>query len=118
MKIRKKVNNISEYIQDQPKDIRKSLKTLRQAIKKIAPGAKEEINYGIPTFKLNGNLVHFASFKEHIGFFPTPSAIIKFKKELTPYKTSKGTIRFPPDKPLPLALIRKIVRYGVKENLK
>ena len=108
---------IDEYIASFPNNIQDFLKTLRKTIKESAPMAKESINYGIPTFKLNGNLVHFAAFKNHIGFYPTPSAILVFKKELTPFKQAKGSIQFPIDTPLPLQLIKKIVQYRIKENL-
>lgn len=82
------------------------------------PDAEETISYGIPTFKLNGNLVHFAAYKNHIGFYPGSSGVNKFSEKLTQYKYSKGTIQFPINKPLPYGLIREIVRFRVKENLK
>lgn len=85
-------------------------------VRKAAPEAEEAISYGIPTFKLHGNLVHFAAFKNHIGFFPAPSGIAAFKKELAAYKGAKGSVQFPLDQPLPLALITKIVKFRVKEN--
>ena len=107
---------IDEYISKFPKDVRDVLEELRLAIKKTAPKAKETIRYGIPTFTLNGNLVHFAAFKNHIGFYPTPSAIEAFKKELSPFKQSKGTVRFPLDKPIPLELVKKIVEFRVQNN--
>lgn len=112
------LQTIEEYIGNFPKDVQKPLRILRSAIKKLAPGAKEVISYGIPTFKLNGNLVHFAGFKTHIGFYPTPSPIAHFKKELAKYSTSKGTIRFPLNKPLPMPLITKIVKFRLKQNIK
>jgi uncharacterized protein YdhG (YjbR/CyaY superfamily) len=115
-KQRQQSNNIDEYISNFPKTVQYSLKKIRQVIKESAPEAEETINYQMPTFKLNGNLVHFAAFKTHIGFFPTPSAIAAFKKELSKYKTSKGTIRFPIDEPIPFDLVRKIVKYRVKQN--
>ena len=86
-------------------------------IRDSAPNAEEAISYQMPTFKLNGNLVCFAAFKNHIGFYPKPSVIETFGKELSNYKVSKGTIRFPLDKPIPFDLVRKIVKYRVKENL-
>lgn len=107
---------VTEFISKYPDDNRKILTKIRQVIKKAAPKAQEAMAYGIPTFKLNGNLVHFSGFKKHIGFFPAPSAIIAFKKELAAYKTTKGTIQFPLDKPIPYMLITKIVKYRVKEN--
>jgi len=90
---------------------------MRQTIQNPAPNAKEAISYQIPTFKLNGNLVHFAAFKDHIGFYPTSSGINKFKRELSNYEVSKGTVRFPMNEPIPFDLVRKIVKYRVKENL-
>jgi uncharacterized protein YdhG (YjbR/CyaY superfamily) len=112
-----KFDNIDEYIALFPAEIQVLLQKIREAIKKSAPEAEEVISYGMPTFKQNGNLVHFAAFKDHIGFFPTPSGVVAFKKELEPYSTSKGTIRFPMDKPIPFALIKKIVEFRVRENL-
>lgn len=114
--ITKKNINIDEYIAEFPKDVQKILKNLRQEIKKSAPKAEEVIKYGIPTFVLNKNLVHFAGYKNHIGFYPAPSGIKTFKKELSKYKTSKGAVQFPINKPLPIALIKKIVKYRVVEN--
>ncbi|HEY96383.1 MAG TPA: hypothetical protein G4O15_15770 [Dehalococcoidia bacterium] len=107
---------IDEYIAEFPGDIQVRLYNMRQVIREAAPNAKETISYRMPTFKLNGNLVHFAAFKKHIGFYPTPSAISVFEKELAPYHTSKGAIQFPHDKPIPYELIEKIVKYRVKEN--
>lgn len=107
---------VDEYISTFPKDIQKILEQVRQAIKKSAPEAQETINYQIPTFKLNGNLVHFAAFKNHIGFYPTPAGIEKFKSELSTYESAKGSVQFRLDKPMPLSLIKKIVKYRVKEN--
>jgi uncharacterized protein YdhG (YjbR/CyaY superfamily) len=100
-----------------PKDIQNKLKDLRATIKKAAPKAEEKISYAMPTFALHGNLVHFAAFKNHIGFYPAPRAIEEFKKELAGYEGSKGTVQFPLDKPLPLALIAKMVKYRVAQNL-
>ena len=112
-----KPKNIDEYIAGFPEDIREILQQVRGAIKKAAPAAEETISYAIPTFTLNGNLVHFAAFKNHIGFYPTPSGIKEFEKELSVYKQGKGSVQFPLDKPMPLELIRKIVRYRIKKNL-
>ena len=109
-------STIDEYIQTFPKDVQKILEQIRAAIKEAAPGAEEAISYQIPTFKFNGNLVHFAAFKNHIGFYPAPKGKDLFKKELSVYKGGKGTVQFLFDKPMPLELIRKIVRYRVKEN--
>jgi uncharacterized protein YdhG (YjbR/CyaY superfamily) len=110
-------HTIDEYINTFPEEVRTILKQLRQTIKATAPEAEETINYQIPTFTLHGNLVHFAAFKNHIGFYPTPSGMETFKKELAPYKVAKGSVQFQIDQPLPLALIRRIVEYRVKENL-
>ena len=107
---------IDEYIAAFPKNIQTLLEQMRATIWKAAPEAKEAISYGIPTFKLNGNLVHFAAFKNHIGFYPTPSGIEEFEKELSVYKQGKGSVQFPLDKPLPLALITRIVKYRTKKN--
>jgi uncharacterized protein YdhG (YjbR/CyaY superfamily) len=94
------------------------LNELRQTIREAAPQAEETISYQMPTFRLNGNLVHFAAFKNHIGFYPTPTGIEAFQKELSSYKGAKGSVQFPIDQPLPLSLIRRIVEYRVRENLK
>ena len=111
-------NTIDEYIAGYPENIQVLLKKFRSTIRKAAPKAQEKIGYGIPTFTLEGgNLVHFAAFKNHIGFYPAPSAIKAFKKELANYEGAKGSIKLPIDKPLPLGLITKIVRFRVKENL-
>lgn len=107
---------IDDYIHSFPKDVQERLKTMRKTIRAAAPEAEETISYGIPTFDLNGHLVHFAAFKNHIGFYPAPSAMVAFKRELSPYKSSKGAVRFPIDRPLPLALIKSIVKFRVAEN--
>ncbi|WP_445475393.1 iron chaperone [Methanococcoides methylutens] len=91
---------------------------MHSLIAKEAPNAEEAMVYGIPIFRLNGNLVHFAAFKKHVGFYPTPSGIEAFKEELSEYETSKGTVRFPLDKPIPYALIKNIVKFRVAEYLK
>lgn len=109
--------NIDEYIAGFPKEVQDILEKLRATIKKAAPEAKETINYAIPTFILEGNLVHFAAFKTHIGFYPAPSGIAAFKKELSVYEGAKGSVQFPMDKPLPLSLVTKIVKFRVKENI-
>jgi len=114
----KKFKDIDAYISGYPKDVQLLLKKLRVTIAKAAPKAEEAISYGIPTYKLNGNLVHFGAFKDHVSFFPTSSGTVVFKKEISKYKVSKGTIQFPLDKSLPLDLVAKIVRFRVKENLK
>ena len=109
--------NIDEYIANFPTHIREILEKLRDTIRKAAPEAEETINYAIPTFTLKGNLVHFAAFQNHIGFYPAPSGIEAFKKELSIYEGAKGSIKFPIDKPLPLGLVTKIVKFRMKENL-
>src|SRR5688572_23531238 len=108
--------NIDAYIAGFPEDIQKRLESMRTTIRKAAPEAQEDIKYAIPTYVLNGNLVHFAAFKNHIGFYPAPSGIEEFKEELSVYEGSKGAIRFPFDKPLPLKLISDIVKYRVDMN--
>jgi uncharacterized protein YdhG (YjbR/CyaY superfamily) len=108
---------MDEYISTFSESVQRILNELRQTIKEAAPEAEETINYGIPTFTLNGNLVHFAAFENHIGFYPTPSGMEAFKKELSSYKGAKGSVRFPIDQALPLPLIRRIVEFRVKENL-
>jgi uncharacterized protein YdhG (YjbR/CyaY superfamily) len=109
--------NIDEYIADFPPDIQAILQKIRTTIRKAAPEAEETIKYQIPTFTLEGNLVHFAAFKKHIGFYPAPTGTEKFKKELAVYKGAKGSVRFPLDRPIPFGLISKIVRFRVKESL-
>ncbi|AHB13839.1 MULTISPECIES: iron chaperone [Dehalococcoides] len=107
--------SIDNYIQGFPENVQAILKELRQVIREQAPQATETISYGIPTFKLNGNLVHFGAFKNHISFFPTSSGIQAFEKELAPYEISKGTVRFPLNEPIPFSLIKKIVTFRVNE---
>jgi uncharacterized protein YdhG (YjbR/CyaY superfamily) len=111
-------STIDEYIATFPGDIQQKLEAVRATIKNEAPEAQEKISYQMPTFYLYGNLVHFAAFKNHIGFFPIPSGIEAFKDELSQFETSKGGIRFPLSQPLPLKLISKIVKFRVDENLK
>lgn len=108
--------DVDNYIADFPEDVREILAKLRKLIREAAPQAEEMIKYGVPTFRLNGNLVHYAAYKKHIGFYPTPSGINAFEKDLEPYELSKGTVRFPLDKPIPYELIEKIVKFRVKEN--
>ena len=113
----KQFSTIDEYIKTFPTNTQSILEKMRQTIKESAPEAVEAISYQMPTFKLNGkNLVHFAAFKNHIGFYPIPSGIEAFKKELSPYKQGKGSVQFPLDKPIPYDLVEKIVKYRVKEN--
>ncbi|MGB7537047.1 MAG: DUF1801 domain-containing protein [Anaerolineales bacterium] len=107
---------IDEYIQSYPKDVQAILTKVRAVIRKAAPDAGETIKYRLATFTLNGNLVHFGAFKNHIGFYPTPSGTAAFKKKLAPYVFAKGSIQFPLDKPIPYDLITKIVKFRVKEN--
>jgi uncharacterized protein YdhG (YjbR/CyaY superfamily) len=109
--------SIDEYIAGFPQDIRETLKKIRETIRAAAPDAEEKISYQMPTFALKGNLVHFAAFKTHIGFYPTASGIEQFKKELSAYDCAKGTVRFPLGKPVPLELISRIVKFRVEENL-
>jgi len=109
---------IDEYIETFPKSVQKLLEEMRATIKAAAPEAEEKISYQMPTFFLKGNLVHFAAYKRHIGFYPTPSGIQAFQKELSIYKNSKGSVQFPIDQPLPLELVRRIVQFRVAENLK
>ena len=109
--------NIDEYIAGFPHDVQEILEKMRLTIRKAAPDAEETIKYQIPTFALKGNLVHFAAYKKHIGFYPTSTGIAKFKNELSVYEGAKGSVKFPLDKPIPFALISKIVKFRVKENL-
>lgn len=107
---------IDSYIAQFPPEIQALLQAMRTAIHAVAPEATEAISYQMPTFKLHGNLVHFAAFKDHIGFFPAPSGIDAFTEELAIYRTGKGTLQFSLDKPLPLDLVRRVVLYRVQEN--
>jgi uncharacterized protein YdhG (YjbR/CyaY superfamily) len=109
---------IDEYIATFPENVQKILQELRAVIKASAPDATEKISYQMPTFFLHGNLVHFAAFKKHIGFYPAPRGIEAFQQELSMYKGAKGSVQFPIDKPLPLELISRIVKFRVAENLK
>jgi uncharacterized protein YdhG (YjbR/CyaY superfamily) len=114
---KRQFKTIDEYIETFPERVQHILNELRQTIKDAAPEAEETINYGIPTSTLNGNLVHFAAFENHIGFYPTPSGMEAFQKELSSYKGAKGSVQFPIDQALPLPLIRRIVEFRVRENL-
>ena len=117
--MKKQLETIDDYIQGFPTDVQNILEKMRQTIRKAAPEAVEAISYQMPTFKLNGkNLVHFAAFKNHIGFYPIPSGIEAFRRELSPYKQGKGSVQFPLDKPVPYDLVDKIVRFRVKETQK
>jgi uncharacterized protein YdhG (YjbR/CyaY superfamily) len=108
---------MDQYISGYPEDVQRILQKIRKIVGKAAPGAQETIKYQIPTFTLQGNLVHFGAFKNHIGFYPTPSGTEKFKKELSIYQGAKGSVRFPLDKPIPYDLISQIVKFRVKETL-
>lgn len=113
-----KPNNIDEYIASFPQETQKILKQVRATIKKAVPGAEETISYAIPTFKLKGSyVIYLAGFKNHISIYPAPRGKEEFKKELSAYKGGKGTVQFPVDKPIPLNLITKIVKFRAKENL-
>jgi len=113
----KKAKDIDEYIADFPVDVQLLLQKVRTAIRKAAPKAEEAIKYQMPTFVLNGNLIHFAGWNNHVGLYPGSKPIETFKDELAKYEISRGTVRFPLDKPIPLALIGKITKYCVKRNI-
>lgn len=113
----KEISAINNYIKQFDLPVQERLNSLRQLIYKLAPTAEEAIKYGIPTFVLSGNLVHFAAYKTHIGFYPTPSGISAFKEDLAKFNTSKGTVQFPLNKPLPVDLIKKIVKFRIAENM-
>jgi uncharacterized protein YdhG (YjbR/CyaY superfamily) len=115
--MKRQYKTIDEYIKTFPVDVQSILEKMRQTIRQAAPGAVEAIAYEMPTFRLNGNLVHFAAFENHIGFYPTPSGIDAFKKEISRYKWAKGSVQFPLDKPIPYDLVEKIVKFRVTENL-
>ena len=108
---------IDEYIAGFPQDVQEILQKIRMTIREAAPEAKEKIAYQMPTFTLKGNLVHFAAFSKHIGFYPVPTGIEAFKEELSVYKGGKGSVQFPLDRPIPYDLISRIVKFRVKENL-
>jgi len=110
--------SIDEYIFRFSLDVQGILEMLRKVIKESAPDAEEKISYQMPTFVLHGNLVHFAAYKNHIGFYPTPSGIDAFKDELSEFKGAKGSVQFPIEKPIPYELISKIVKFRVAENIK
>ena len=113
---RSTARSIDEYIAAFPPETQKVLEELRALIRAAAPGATETISYAIPTFALTGHLVHFAGYERHIGFYPTGSGVEKFKEELKPYKSGKGSVQFPLSRPLPTGLIRRIVEFRVEEN--
>jgi uncharacterized protein YdhG (YjbR/CyaY superfamily) len=109
--------SIDEYIHSFPEHIQKKLEELREVIKEQAPQAQEKISYQMPTFFLNGNLVHFAAYSKHIGFYPTPHGIDAFESEISKYKNAKGSVQFPIEEPLPIELIKKIVKFRVEESI-
>jgi uncharacterized protein YdhG (YjbR/CyaY superfamily) len=113
----KAYKDIDDYIADYPKNVQELLQQMRYAIQHAAPDATEAIKYGIPTFILNGNLVHFGGYKNHIGFYPAPMGIEAFKAETDQYNAGKGTLQFPIDKPLPLDLVARITKFRVEKNL-
>lgn len=108
---------VDDYLAGFPAEIQAILVQIRSIIRETVPDAEEVISYQMPTYRLNGNLVHFAAFTHHIGFYPTPTGVEAFEKELKPYQHAKGSIRFPLDEPIPYDLIRKIVEFRAKENL-
>ena len=112
-----KPKNIDEYIAGFPPEVQEILQQIRATIREEAPDAAETISYQMPTFTLHGNLVHFGAFKQHIGFYPTPTGTEKFQAEIAGYQGGKGSIQFPLDKPMPFDLIRAIVKFRVQENL-
>lgn len=116
MPARTKYISVDDYIADQSNDAREKLETLRNAILEAAPGAEEVISYNMPAMRLDGLLVWYAAFKSHIGFYPRVSAMVAFQKELSKFKNAKGSVQFPMDQPLPLALVKKMVKFRVKEN--
>lgn len=109
--------SVSAYIRKFPKEVAEKLESLRQVLKKTAPQAEEIISYQMPAYKFHGILVYFAGYRNHIGFYPGAKAIEVFSQDLLSFKTSKGTIQFPLDQPLPLTLVKKITRYRISENL-
>jgi uncharacterized protein YdhG (YjbR/CyaY superfamily) len=112
----KKYKTVNEYIASFPPDVRETLGKVREVVRKAAPGAEERISYGMPSYKFRHNLVYFAAHTNHIGLYPTPSATGAFAKDLEPYESGKGSIKFPLDKPIPYDLIRRIVEFRVKED--
>lgn len=116
MKQGQEIKTIDDYISLFPTETQNILQEIRTTIANVAPEASEAIRYSMPTFRLNGNMLHFACHKQHIGFYPSPSGITKFLNELKSYNTSKGTIQFPLDKPIPHDLISKIVKFRVTEQ--
>jgi uncharacterized protein YdhG (YjbR/CyaY superfamily) len=113
---KKTPKNIDEYVERFPKRVQVLLRQMRRTIRKAAPKAEETVSYGIPGFKLNGSLVWFAGYKRHVGFYPGSAAIAAFKRALSAYRSAKGSVQFPVDKPLPLALVSRIVKFRVEQN--
>ncbi|MFI8685305.1 iron chaperone [Rossellomorea sp. NPDC077527] len=113
---KKSFTTVDEYISQFPENVQERLQSLREVITMTVPNAKEKISYQMPTFALHGNLVHFAAYKNHIGFYPTPSGINAFKDKMTEYKTAKASVQFPLNRPIPYELIREIVTFRVAEN--
>lgn len=107
---------VGQYIQLFPKETQKRLRAIRAIVKKHAPQAREKLSYGMPYYEWNGRLLYFAAYASHVGFYPMASGIQKFKSELKTYKWAKGSVQFPHNKPLPVSLVTKMVRYRVKEN--
>ena len=114
---RSAVSTVEDYIQCFPAEVRRRLQQMRSTIRKVAPGAEERISYRVPAFFLNGPLVYFAAFENHIAFYPRASGIAKFKRKLSPYRSAKGSVRFPFDEPIPFKVITKIVKFRMKEDL-
>jgi uncharacterized protein YdhG (YjbR/CyaY superfamily) len=112
-----KPGTVDEYIAGFPREVQQILEKIRATVRRAAPGAEETISYRIPSYTLKGKLVYFAGFKKHIGFYPRVTGISKFKRELSKYEGAKGSVKFPLEMPVPLSLIRKIVKFRVKENL-
>jgi uncharacterized protein YdhG (YjbR/CyaY superfamily) len=113
---KQQAKTIDDYISGFPEEVQDVLNRVRETIRKSAPDAEETISYQIPTFRLNGNLVHFAAFKKHIGFYPTPSGMKHFQQDLSDFETAKGSVKFPLDKPIPFDLISKITTFRVREQ--
>ncbi len=113
---KKEILTIDEYIQKFPKDVQEKLESIRRLVRELAPEAREKISYRMPTFSLNGNLVHFAAFKTHIGFYPTPSGVSEFQKDLSRYKNGKGSVQFPLDEALPTELIKRMIKFRLEKN--
>ena len=117
-KSKRGIQSIDDYIMMFPTEVQKKLQSIRKLVKRLAPDAEERISYQIPTFYLHGNLVHFAGFKNHIGFYPTPRGISSFAKELSKYKQGKGSVQFPLNEPIPMDLIGRIVEFRLEVNRK